>query len=126
MNVKEEILKLKNQKRTYKEISDLLNVPLGTVKSTCYRNIKNEVVDKCQFCGSPLKHVEGKKKKKFCSDNCRHKYWRYHRDQLNKKANYHCVCEHCAKPFISYGNKKRKYCSRTCYLKARYGGHLHE
>lgn len=126
MNVKEEILKLKKQNKTYKEIAEALNVPIGTVKSTCYRHISNVTVDRCQFCGSPLKHFPGKKKKKFCSDECRHKYWKYHRDQLNKKANYYCTCEYCHKPFVSYGNKNRKYCSRECYLKARYGGNLHE
>ena len=37
MNVKEEILKLKKQNKTYKEIAEALNVPIGTFKSTCCR-----------------------------------------------------------------------------------------
>ena len=42
MNVKEEILKLKKQNKTYKEIAEALNVPVGTVKSTCYRYWSNK------------------------------------------------------------------------------------
>ena len=121
MNTKEEIIKLRNQSKSYEEIANILNVPVGTVKSVCHRVNNDSVTDKCLFCGSPLVHTAGKKKKKFCSDECRHNYWRYNRNLLNKKANYSITCSCCGKTFISYGNKKRKYCSRECYLKLRYG-----
>lgn len=36
------------------EILESLNVPLVTIKSTCYRYFNNEVADKRQFSGSLL------------------------------------------------------------------------
>ena len=37
-----------------------------------------------------------------------------------KEASYTLVCEQCGKPFISYGNKNRKYCGRECYFRHRF------
>ena len=59
------------------------------------------------------------RKKKFCSDACRLKWWYANSEKLNKKANYDCTCQFCGKVFVSYGNKNRKYCSRSCYGKSR-------
>jgi len=33
---------------------------------------------------------------------------------------YPAVCVRCGKEFLSYGNRKRKYCSHDCYIKARF------
>jgi len=40
---------------------------------------------------------------------------------MNRKAVYPVVCAHCARPFESYGNAGRKYCSHGCYIAARFG-----
>ena len=123
MNLKEEIVKLKKSNKSNKEIADLLGIPVGTVKSIYHRYEESIAIhDRCCFCGATLKHTPGKKKKKYCNNDCRHKFWKFHRDLLNKKANYLCTCDYCHNSFISYGNGHRKFCSRSCYFKARYGG----
>ena len=37
-----------------------------------------------------------------------------------REGSYTLVCEQCGKPFISYGNKNRKYCGRECYFRHRF------
>lgn len=37
-----------------------------------------------------------------------------------RKAFYPLICAECGKEFLSYGNRKRKYCSHACYIKARF------
>ena len=63
--------------------------------------------------------VKGRKAKYFCSDKCRNAWWNAHPEKVQRKAYYHLTCEYCGKEFISYGNRKRKYCSRSCYADAR-------
>ena len=29
----------------------------------------------CKFCGKSLNHIEGRRKKEFCNNTCRSKYW---------------------------------------------------
>ena len=43
-------------------------------------------------------------------------------EDVDRRAIYECVCECCGKTFSSYGNKNRKYCSHSCYIKGRFGG----
>ena len=53
---------------------------------------------------------------------CRREWWKAHPEAVKKseKASYTLVCEQCGKPFISYGNKNRKYCGRECYFRHRF------
>ena len=59
----------------------------------------------------------------YYSDYIQNNGWEYagvYADEaINKKAYYTLVCEECGKEFVSYGNNRRKYCCRTCYLIAR-------
>jgi hypothetical protein len=48
-------------------------------------------------------------------------WWKEHPERLNRKAVYGLVCAGCGKPFESYGNRYRKYCSHDCYIKDRFG-----
>ncbi|MDD5917522.1 MAG: zinc ribbon domain-containing protein [bacterium] len=63
--------------------------------------------------------AKSRKAKYFCSDKCRNVWWNAHPEKVQRKAYYHLTCEYCGKEFISYGNRKRKYCSRPCYADAR-------
>ena len=74
---------------------------------------------RCMTCGAFVAQPTGRREKKFCSDKCRMAWWNSHPEAINKKAYYTLVCEECGKEFESYGNNRRKYCCRNCYLNAR-------
>jgi endogenous inhibitor of DNA gyrase (YacG/DUF329 family) len=118
---KTEILALRSQGLTYREIGIKLNLSANTVKSFCRRAEAKKAV--CKNCGNPLKQVPGQKPKTFCCDSCRENWWKQHRDQMKRQAFYYIDCAHCGKRFVSYGNKHRKYCSHRCYIEERFGRH---
>lgn len=81
----ERIIELFNSGKKMIDISRELNIPYNTVKSIVRRRNgsekKEEVVvtksaNVCLCCGKEITFVEGKKKRIFCSSNCRVKYWR--------------------------------------------------
>lgn len=119
----------RNSGLSYSQISKAMNLPINSVKTYCRRHRlgttfynNNDVQSFCEQCGSKMTQVVGRKKKRFCSDKCRILWWNSHNGDVKKKANYNCICTHCAKEFISYGNKGRKYCSHECYIADRFGG----
>lgn len=129
---KKQIAIYRNQGLSYTAISNRMAISVNSIKTYCKRNglggvrafAKNvdEKVCACENCGAPVVQNPGRKKKRFCSDKCRNAWWNAHQDEVNKKANYECVCAHCGKSFISYGNRNRKYCSHGCYIEDRFGG----
>lgn len=127
---KNQIMSLREEGNGYKKIAQVLGISENTVKSYCKRNKMGGVAEptvpvdevKCLCCGKAVKQNPGRKQKKFCSDRCRMKWWNSHLDQVQKKANYEFICPVCKKPFTSYGNANRKYCSHECYIEDRFGG----
>ena len=118
---------------SYKEIANTSVLSINTIKTFCRRNvlggrmtvatIPDEVmVIACKCCGKPFSQNPGRKQKRFCSDSCRNQWWNTHMEDVDRKANYECICEYCGKTFLSYGNKNRKYCSHSCYINDRFGG----
>ena len=116
---KSKIAALRNRGASFCEIAKKMNVSINTVKSFC-RRCKSEVF--CKSCGKPIVQPKGTREKKFCSDKCRMAWWNSHRDDVNKKAIYSYKCCCCGSEFQVYGNSHRKYCSRACYIKSRFGG----
>ncbi len=119
----------RNRGLSYSQISKAMNLPINSVKTYCRRHLlglspynKSEVQTFCAQCGSAITQIAGRKKKRFCSDKCRILWWNSHSSDVKKKANYNCLCTHCKKEFVSYGNKGRKYCSHECYIADRFGG----
>lgn len=124
---------LRNSGESYNSIADALGLSVNTVKSYCRRNkiksstpvisprsLINQIY--CKQCGNELSQMPHKKPLKFCSNECRVKWWNSHPDEVNKKAIYSFSCAHCDKTFTAYGNSSRKYCSHECYINARFKG----
>ena len=109
----------------YTEIARKLGMSVNTVKSYCQRNgIKpagKTVVQSdnaCRQCGSVLEHTPGRKKKQFCSDACRLRWWHEHREMSKTARGAKCAA--CGREFIT--DRAQKYCSHACYIAARFGG----
>ena len=62
------IIKLSQEGNGYKKIAAELKLSIGSI-----RNVLKDGC--CPNCGKKLTFVVGKKKKKFCCDNCRYEYW---------------------------------------------------
>ena len=113
----------------YTEIAQKLGMSVNTVKSYCQRNgIKpagktTPEKDTCRQCGSVLEHTPGRKKKQFCSDACRMRWWHDHRYMSRTAMSAKCAA--CGREFVT--DRAQKYCSHACYIAARFGGaHGHE
>jgi protein-arginine kinase activator protein McsA len=113
---------------SYGAMAETTGLSANTVKSFCRRenigiaktrDVENR--DVCKYCGKPLSHSAGRKKKRFCDDKCRSDWWNDNRDWTRGKKAHRSVCRCCGAEFESHGNKKRKYCSRECYTADRRG-----
>lgn len=75
----------------------------------------------CKLCGETLVNTPGHRQKTFCSAFCQRKYWRQNRSLMRHPSFITTTCPNCGHTFSDYAGHKRKYCSHTCYIKARYG-----
>ena len=127
---------LRKAGRSYTEIADEMGIPKNTVKTYCRRTGLTQTAESapavqvpeqkadsiCPYCGKPVLQSPGRKKKKFCSDTCRNRWWNTHMDMVNRKAIYQYACQTCGATFTAYGNRHRKYCCHECYIVDRFGG----
>ena len=116
---KHQINMLRGKGATYSDISTKLGLSENTIKSHCRRNNIGTFCEVCAECGENLLHIPKKKRKRFCSDNCRMAWWAKNPEARTHRAVYNFVCNQCQKPFTAYGNDKRKYCSMGCSVAAR-------
>jgi endogenous inhibitor of DNA gyrase (YacG/DUF329 family) len=133
---KSRIAELRKEGLGYKRIAKALGLNDGTVKTYCHRHgmatVQAETAkpsrdasgDKCRFCGAPLVQLPGRKPKKFCSDECRNRFWNRNIARVNRKSMIRYTCPVCGKAFNAYGKHNRKYCSHGCYITDRFGGAL--
>lgn len=128
---KEQIQKMRQDGQSYSKIASALGISENTIKSYCRRNnlkaaentksdIEKEIYTSCKHCGKPLAHGEKGQPKKFCCEECRRLWWKANDIKINKKAYYTLNCAECGMEFKSYGNKSRKFCGHTCYIKNRF------
>jgi hypothetical protein len=128
---KEQVRRMRLVGGSYSTIAANLGISINTIKSFCRRNglcefakskppIINQKNITCRQCRKPLKQGSKGKPKKFCSEPCRREWWKANADKLSKKAFYILTCESCGAEFESYGNKSRKYCCHSCYIKSRF------
>lgn len=117
---KNKIIELRKQGLGYKSIAKALSLTPSAIRYVCSTQEKEDALaGSCKNCGIKIMSITGRKKRVFCSDKCRLMWWNNHKEQVNKKAFYTIVCKGCGKEFISYGNKKRQFCSFECYAKSR-------
>lgn len=133
---KEKIRELRLKGMGYKKIANFLNLTRDSVRGFCKRNglagnscvvalnfeekMKRNLL--CAYCNKPINQNGKGRTRRFCSDECRRKWWNENQDKRNKKetAFYKFTCAYCGKEFSAYGNKNRKYCSHNCYIKDRF------
>ena len=129
---KETLQKMRLAGKSYADICRVLGAKESTVRTYCSRN---GLTDKdlkqlpprpaecktCPNCGKVLEQIPKQKPRRFCSDACRRIWWSKNRELYVHTAYYTVHCVHCGKEFITYGNKKRKYCCHPCYIQDRFG-----
>lgn len=114
---KEQITALRSQGYGYATIAKAVGLKKDTVVAFCRKmgmtgtkaadNRRIELdAGFCLQCGALLTQTPGRKRVKFCSDNCRTAWWNAHPEKVNRRAVYHFACAHCGKPFTAYGNAK--------------------
>lgn len=131
---KNQLIQLRAAGNGYGTIAQSLGISPNTVKSFCRRNVVRMKVPVespvlpsgertfCENCGREIRQIAKQKKKRFCCDACRNKWWNSHLDRVKRKAVYDYKCPHCGMVFHVYGDKRRKYCSRQCYIADRFQG----
>lgn len=134
-NQKNQIAGMRAQGKGYRVIAETLGISLNTVKSYCRRNelggvakppkkdaVYSGETSRCLNCGMEIRQIAKQKKKRFCCDKCRNKWWNSHLDQVNHKTAHTVICKKCGREFTAYGSAPRKYCSHECYIADRFGG----
>lgn len=133
---KSRVVELRRKGMGYIKIAQAIGVSENTVKTFCRRNgLTGTTVDvqdvpedlgiaqkPCLCCGKMVAQYPGRKEKKYCSDDCRTKWWNSHIGEVKRKAMHDYTCPTCGKTFSAYGKRHRKYCSHECYITDRFGG----
>ena len=86
---KNTIVKLRQTGMRYSLIAEKVGLPKSTVSSFCQRNRIEEALDtedQCPQCFAGLRHVSGKRKKRFCCDKCRQAWWNARRVKASNRA----------------------------------------
>lgn len=123
--IKTKIKRLREDGLGYGKIAEALNISKSSVSAFCQRNgldKEGNRPNRCKYCGKIIIRDSKTQNKVFCSLDCKRRYWNEHKDKLNKKTYHEKSCLYCHKTFSVYGKPNQKYCSFSCYLKARNGG----
>lgn len=119
------IIKRRGRGEPISKIAKTLGLNVNTVKSFCRRQnitvqIEMKNVGTCDNCDEVLPSYQGGRRRRFCSDDCRQKYWSKHK----KKYRTEHICPACGVVFRARNN--RKYCSHSCYIQNRFesGSHV--
>ena len=117
-----EIKRLQQEGAGYRSIAAQLSLPVDSVKSWCRRHpAVSTVGDYCLQCGVVINHTQHKRKRKFCSDACRYKWWQEHPEKRASEQPYAHICAFCGKEFRN-NRLAAVYCSRRCFSRARTKG----
>lgn len=129
---KRKIIELRHKGVSHQVIGNILGISRNTVKTFCRRNsitcgnsdegCQKDIEGICPECGKTAVQSPGRKPKRFCSPECRQKWWNAHPERVGQKAVYKYICPGCGQSFTAYGNSHRKYCFHECYVAARFKG----
>lgn len=124
---KQNIIALRRDGEGYGQIAATVGISINTVKSFCRRHslAAKKVASVCEQCGQSIEQNPGRKRKRFCCDACRNKWWNSHLELVKRKAVYTFTCPTCGEEFTVYGNRRRKFCSHACYIAYRFRGERH-
>lgn len=121
---REEIITARCRGQKYSEIASELSVSTSTIRTFCCRNGLTDAdlqkTSVCCVCRQSITQKAKGRRRVFCSDKCRSR-WRRSHNKLHEPQ-YHHICQNCGKEFYTTGNKSQRFCSRKCYVAARYGG----
>lgn len=122
-NQKIKIAELRKEGLGYKKIASELGISVNTIKSFC-RSKKLTTkdltgIDVCKRCGKRIIQTEHRRKKLFCSLECKTKWFNRNRRKPNGEK---VICINCGKVFKAYSHEKRKYCCHSCYIESRFKG----
>lgn len=99
---KQQIKEYRDHGFSYSEISRMLGISVNSVKTYCKRHAlgdakafdgKGSTEFCCEQCGKPVKQNPGRKKKRFCSDGSRMKWWNSHMDKVKKNVVLYMIME---------------------------------
>ena len=78
--------------------------------------------NRCLQCGAPIHQPVTGRKRRFCSDSCRWKWWHLNGDEVLRPTatRQDVTCPNCGKTFSAYRRKARKYCCHACYIRDRF------
>jgi len=75
MNNDTKVIELREKGYGYKRIANELNLTRDQVRYICLKTKQDSLDGICKNCDRKIKSVRGKKKKVYCSDKCRYKWW---------------------------------------------------
>ena len=114
---KKQVAMLRDQGFTYPQIAEKMGLGVSTIKMYFQRGkTPSDNVVTCLQCKKPLEK-NAPRKKKFCSDKCRVKWWIEHPERLSNDQQHLYQCPVCRKDFYSF--KPAKFCSPSCYHRSR-------
>ena len=98
---KRQIIALRRDGAGYGSIANQLSLSINTVKSFCrgHSLAAPAAGTVCEQCGKPVIQNLGRKRKRFCCDACRNKWWNAHLELVERKAVYTFTCPSCGKEF---------------------------
>lgn len=81
---------------------------------------------RCPVCDRVMEQSQRGRRKKFCSNTCRDKWW--NREKRRDESGEEITCENCGKkfPVAKAAQQKRRFCCRECYFEYRYGRRVSE
>lgn len=85
---KRQIIALRRDGTGYGSITNQLGLSINTVKSFCRRHslAAPAAGAVCEQCGSPIEQKLGRKRKRFCCDACRNKWWNSHPELMKRQS----------------------------------------